>query len=81
MRRKAKQSGVEKPKKGKDWYTVNAVLNHKLVKGGRIELEVEWEGYEETTWENFEGFAKDNPREVEKHFTKALINPYTKILD
>jgi len=37
---------------------------------GRVEIEVKWEGYEETTWENFETFAKDSAREVEKYLVR-----------
>jgi hypothetical protein len=80
-RNRSKPSGGDKgPKKGKDWYAVDAIVGSRLLKG-RVELEVKWEGYEETTWENFEAFAKDSPREVEKHLAKSVLGPHSKLLD
>ena len=61
-------------------YVVNVIVGLRLDKG-HVELEIKWEGYEETTWENFDGFAKDSPKEVEKYFARYVISPFKKYKD
>ena len=48
---------------------------------GHLEIEIKWEGYEETTWENFEMFAKDSPKEIEKYLVKSVLGPHQRMVD
>lgn len=59
-------------------------MGHRLL-GSRtkkqLELEVKWEGYDETTWEIFEDFVKDTPNEVEKYLVRNVLTNFTRVRD
>ena len=79
-KKKRSSSDSKQPRKGKDWYTVDAILASRVDKG-HLEIEIKWEGYTETTWENFEMFCKDSPRDIEKYLIKQVIGPYQRMLE
>ena len=76
-RRNQRKSETDRRKAKDDWYVVDGIVGHRIDRG-HIELEIKWEGYEETTWEAFDGFAKDSPREVEKYFARYVVSPFKK---
>lgn len=59
---------------------MDAILSSRVHKG-HLEIEIKWEGYEETTWENFEMFAKDSPKEIEKYLVKSVLGPHQRMVD
>ena len=50
-------------------------LRHKYV----LELEVKWDGYDQTTFESFDSLVKDTPHEVERYLVRAVIAPTHKL--
>ena len=48
---------------------MDAIVGSRIMKG-HLEIEIKWEGYEETAWENYEMFSKDSPKEIEKYLVK-----------
>ena len=71
-----RRNGREKPKKEKEkenFYSIEGIVGHRYEKVRSkyiLELEIKWDGYEETTWELFDEFVKDIPDEVEKYIVK-----------
>lgn len=60
-------------KDGVELYEVERVIDHRYKKGlktNKIELEIKWVGYEETTWENFKEFAQDSPDLLHDYWMK-----------
>ena len=54
-------------------YEIQKIVGHRLIwKGKRIEFEVKWKGWTETTWEPFERFAYDVPEIAQIYLTKVL---------
>ena len=77
--KKDKNAGTTK---GKDFYAIDAIVGHRFIgerAKNKIELEVKWEGYEETTWERFEDFVQDASKEVEKYLVRFIVTPGLKI--
>jgi hypothetical protein len=52
---------AKKCKNGVEYYEIEAVLDHKIVrksaKSQSVQILVKWTGYDEPTWENFKDFA------------------------
>jgi hypothetical protein len=72
-----KKAGREKNNEN-GWYRIDSITSHKVVQEKnhkRLKLKVQWEGYEERSWEHFSGFAKDAPIKVERYFLKKLFKP------
>jgi hypothetical protein len=44
-----------------------------------LEMEVKWDGYEQTTFESFESLVKDTPNEVERYLVRSVIAPTCKL--
>lgn len=68
----------EKKTTDKGWYRVEGITNHRIQSIGKrtkFELKVHWEGYEEKTWEGFNGFVKDTTPMVERYLIRSLLVP------
>lgn len=66
------------------WYNVDRITGHRLNTDGKrskLELRVKWEGYDEQTWEAFDGFVKDAIPLVERYLITKLCAPLNQALD
>ena len=84
-------SALEKNKKKKQkhlingWYRVEGITGHRVnaedSKVGKLELRVKWEGYQEQTWEAFDGFVKDTAPMVERYMLRNVLAPLKETRD
>ena len=61
------------------WYAVEAITGHRIAKHKKrdiLELQVQWENYDEPTWEGFAHFVKETTPIVERYIIqKSLMKP------
>jgi hypothetical protein len=71
---KAKPKPKPRRQKEHGWYRVDKISGVRIVRDKKnneqIELQVNWIGYEQPTWECFRSFVKDAAVKAERYFIK-----------
>ena len=74
-----RQKKVPQKSQERGWYVVEAITGHRIAKHKKrdvLELQVQWENYDEPTWEGFTHFVKETTPIVEKYIIqKSLMKP------
>ena len=74
-----RQKKVPQKSQERGWYVVEAITGHRIAKHKKrdfLELQVQWENYDEPTWEGFTHFVKETTPIVERYIIqKSLMKP------